>query len=95
MSKKSNGKKHTAEAKPADPAKRPSSEPKKPDAPAAETAAETAEPVKTAEPEKAAAPAEGKPESKWNKKVSPVLGYGLFFGVLAVAVAIGLLVCLL
>ena len=82
MSKKSNGKKHTAEAKPAAPA-------------TDTTAAETAEPVKATEPEKTAAPAEGKPESKWNKKVSPVLGYGLFFGVLAVAVAIGLLVCLL
>ncbi len=31
----------------------------------------------------------------WNKVVSPVVGYGAFFGSLVIAVGIGLLVCLL
>lgn len=62
---------------------------------AAQTEEETAAAEETAETEQTAEEQPQTAENKLNKWLPAAMGYGIFFGALAIAIAIGLLVCLL
>ncbi len=62
---------------------------------AAQTEEETAAAEETAETEQTAEEQPQTAENKLNKWLPAAMGYGIFFGALAIAIGIGLLVCLL